>query len=84
MYGGEEEKVTLLCKNNIANVIVDRFGLETKRTLVDPEHFEIQVDVKISNQFLGWIIALGGDVLIKAPEDVKDKMGELLKNNYIC
>lgn len=84
MYGGEEEKVTLLCKNSIANVIVDRFGLETKRTLVDSEHFEIQVDVQISNQFLGWIIALGGDILIKAPEDVKDKMRELLKNNYIC
>ena len=81
MYGGEDERVTLLCENKMANVIIDRFGLDTKRNRVDDKHFEVRVDVQVSDQFLGWIIALGGKIVVKAPEKVKSLMVELLEKN---
>lgn len=45
---------------------------------VDDSHFRVRVDVAVSNQFLGWIVALGGRVLIEGPDGVKEWMKELL------
>jgi predicted DNA-binding transcriptional regulator YafY len=37
-----------------------------------------QVDVALSNQFLGWIFSLGTDVRVLAPQEVVEKFrGEL-------
>lgn len=77
MFGGEEERVILRCHNDMANVIIDRFGLDTTRMKVDDEHFEVRIDVQISDQFLGWIIALGDGVEIVGPEDVVKKMADI-------
>ena len=82
MFGGEEERVILLCKNEMANVIIDQFGRETKLQKVDEEHFRTRVDVAVSDQFLGWIIALRGDVQIEGPDRVKKQMEELLERKY--
>ena len=41
---------------------------------VDEEHFQTTVNVSVSNQFLGWIMALGDDVKITGPEEVVDRM----------
>ena len=83
MFGGQEERITLLCKNEMANVIIDQFGMETKLTKVDDEHFRVRVDVAMSDQFLGWIFALGGRVAIEGPSGVKERMNELLSMKYI-
>ncbi len=74
MYGGKEERVILLCRNRMANVIIDRFGIKTPRLRVDEEHFEARVDVQVSDQFLGWIIALGPDVRVVGPKTCVDRM----------
>ena len=37
---------------------------------------EINVDVAMSDQFLGWIFALGGMVRITGPKNVVKKFGE--------
>ena len=83
MFGGKEERVTLLCKNEMANVIIDQFGKETNLMRVDDEHFEARVDVVVSDQFLGWIISLGGKVRVVGPDDVKKKIIELVNKEYI-
>ena len=59
MYDGDEQTAALICDNNMANVIIDQFGRETKLQKLDDEHFKAKVDVAVSDQFLGWIIALG-------------------------
>ncbi len=82
MYGGDFEKVTLRCKNEMANVIIDQFGKDAKLMKVDAEHFEVRVNVAVSSQFLAWVIALEGNVKITGPENVKEEMQELLKNKY--
>ena len=82
MFGGEEERVTLLCTKDMANVIIDQFGRDVTLRKVDDEHFEVRVDVVVSNQFFGWIVALDGKVMIKAPEKVKHDMNALLQKKF--
>ena len=83
MFGGEEERVTLLCKNEMANVIIDQFGRDVTLRKVDDEHFKVNVDVVVSSQFLSWVIALEGNVIIDGPAKVKKKMKDLLNNPFI-
>ena len=80
MFDGVEQTVTLKCKNRLSNVIVDQFGKDVHMVPVDAEHFTVNVDVAVSNQFYGWVIALGGDAVIEKPKEVKDEMEVLLKN----
>lgn len=70
MYAGEEEAVKLLCENRFAGVMIDRFGKEITMVTVDEQHFTITVKVAISEQFLGWVFALGEGVKIIGPERV--------------
>ena len=83
MYGGDFEKVTLRCKNEMANVIIDQFGTDVRLVPVDDGHFEVRVNVAVSSQFLSWVIALEGNAKIVGPDKVKDAMKELLKKKYI-
>ena len=61
-------------KNNMAGVLMDRFGKDIFLVPVDEEHFRTQVTVAVSNQFFGWIFALGSDIRIAGPEEVVDMM----------
>ena len=82
MYGGEMEKVTLLCENEMSNVVVDQFGHKVDMVPVDKDHFSVQVDVAVSPQFFGWIVGTGGKVKVLEPETVVDGMREL--SGLIC
>ncbi|MBR5932014.1 MAG: WYL domain-containing protein [Lachnospiraceae bacterium] len=74
MFGGETEIVTIEAENDLVGVFIDRFGKDIPLHKVDQDHFSISVDVEVSPQFLGWIIALGEQVKITAPADVVKKM----------
>jgi predicted DNA-binding transcriptional regulator YafY len=76
MFGGEEQTVKLVCDNSLAGVIIDRFGKEVMIFPVDEEHFEVNVRIAVSRQFLGWVIALGEGIRITEPESVVEKMRE--------
>lgn len=78
MFDAEEEKVEILCSNNYAGVMIDRFGKECRRKKVDDEHFIIRVNVAVSNQFLAWIMALGEDVKVIGPQSVLDRIDKEL------
>lgn len=74
MYGGEEETVHLVCHNSMAGVIIDRFGKDVTLRKHDENHFAVNVKVVVSKQFRAWIIALGENVQITAPESVVNQM----------
>ena len=74
MFGGKEQKVKMLVKNNLAGVIIDRFGKEVMMIPADEEHFTVNVDVHVSRQFLGWIFSLGEDIRIVGPDEVVEEM----------
>lgn len=78
MFGGEIQNVTLHCENELSNVVLDQFGKTTKITRVDEEHFEVNVEVAVSDQFFGWVVALGDKIKIISPEKVVSRIKQIV------
>ena len=76
MFGGKEQAVKLLVENSLAGVMIDRFGKDIMLIPADEEHFTVNVDVHVSNQFLGWIFSLGEGVKIVSPPQVVEQMNQ--------
>ena len=74
MFGGKEQTVKLLVKNNLAGVIIDRFGENAILFPTDDEYFTVNVEVHVSRQFLGWVFSLGDGIKIVGPDDVVEEM----------
>ncbi len=80
MYGGHDERVTLLCKNELAGVMIDRFGKNVMMIPGEDGMFKISALMTVSNQFFGWVTGLGTSVKILGPENVKEEYKTYLKN----
>ena len=74
MYGGKEEAVKLLVKNDLAGVIIDRFGKDVMMIPADADHFTVSVDVQVSSQFISWVFALGSQAKIVSPKNVVNQV----------
>ncbi len=74
MFGGKPTKVKIEFNNEMVGIFIDRFGRDI---LIRPAKkkgwSEISVDVALSDQFLGWIFALGPNVKITGPQEVVDR-----------
>lgn len=81
MFGGREETVMLQFENNLAGVVIDRFGTETTLIPVDETHFKCAVIVCISPQFFGWIVGCGNGAKILSPPCVAEEYATLLREN---
>lgn len=79
MYGGREELVTLRCKNELAGVIIDRFGTDISLSPSGEGFFEIRARVAISPPFLSWVMTFGSDISIIAPQNVKEEYVSLAR-----
>ena len=85
MFDGVDKKVCLRVKNDFIGVIIDRFGTDIDIKRYNDEWVTTNVEVTISDQFLGWIISLGENVVIVDPADVVDRMkaiGERIGRMY--
>ena len=80
MYDGSSETVTLLCKNDMMNYIVDRFGDAVETSQIDYEHFAAVAEVSVSQTFFAWVFQFDGDIQIKSPELVVDRYKAMLTN----
>ncbi len=72
MYGGQEEMVTLRCRNQLAGAMIDRFGRDITFYNLSDTHFEIRVKVHISPVFLTWLMNFGDEITILSPDRVKE------------
>lgn len=83
MFAGEPVRVKLAFKNDLVGIFLDRFGRDiTIRPSTREGWSETHVDVSMSDQFLGWIFALGTDVKIIGPEEAVDRFANELKMMY--
>ncbi len=74
MFGGKATRVKIAFDNEMAGVFIDRFGRDISIYMAKKEGWsEISVDVALSDQFLGWIFALGPKVKILSPKAVVDR-----------
>lgn len=74
MFTGEEQLVKLECANNMAGVIIDRFGKDLSFNKISSDVFTVNVKVVLSPQFFSWLMALGEGVKLVAPDTAVEKM----------
>ena len=67
MFDGEVQSVTMICENQFAGVILDRFGRDVWMRKEDDSHFRVTADVAVSNNFFGWLIGLGAGIKLIEP-----------------
>ena len=67
MFGGKESWVTLRCRQALASVILDRFGMDVTLVPDGEEYFTVSLEVVVSPQFWGWLFGLGEDAALTAP-----------------
>lgn len=79
MYSGEEVSVTLRFSNELAGVVIDRFGKNLSFFPAGDEHFETRIKVALSPFFFGWIAALGDKAVILRPQEAIDGMKEMIQ-----
>ena len=71
MYGGPEEKVTLRCKTEILDQVIDRFG-DGVEIRPGRNHFTVTVPVSLSTTFYAWVFQSVGKMNVVAPEYVRE------------
>lgn len=69
MYGGQTVKVRLRCKNELVNVVLDRFGLDVPM-MPDGDWVIATAEVAVSPMFLGWLCSFGGEMQVLSPDSV--------------
>lgn len=79
MFAGEAQDVKLRFTNDLVNVVMDRFGKDTKLIPDGDEHFVINVRVKAAPPFFGWVFQFGGKATILSPESIREKYREMLQ-----
>ena len=79
MYGGPEEKVTLKCKTEILDQVIDRFGDGIELKNVSRGMFEVTVPVSLSTTFYSWVFQYVGKMRILEPEYVREKYAGYLE-----
>lgn len=79
MFAGEEETVKLECANELAGVIIDRFGKDVSLHKKDDTHFTVNVKVAVSRKFFSWVMALGEGVQVLSPQGVVEQIKEEIR-----
>ena len=78
MYGGEEELVTLECRESLAGVMIDRFGTEPVFHKTEGG-FRFASRVIVSPNFFAWVMSFGSGIKIVSPDWVREKYLEELR-----
>lgn len=83
MYSGEQKPVELICRNDLLETMLDRFGDRIKVQKVDDESFLLRTNAVVSDGLAAWVLQFGGRVTVKMPKElinsVKLKAEEILK-----
>ena len=79
MYKGNEMTVELLCRNDLAGVIIDRFGEDTVFTHLTDTDFHAHVHVFASPTFYGWLANFPTGITVLSPESVRIGFSEHLR-----
>ena len=67
MFSGTESPVKLKVRDDLAHIVLDRFGQEVMLVPGQEGTFTVTVNVVVSPQFWGWVFALGDGVEVCSP-----------------
>lgn len=85
MYGGELVSVTMQFDNTLANVVIDKFGMNCHPHRNSDDTFCLTADVQIAPTFWGWFFQFGSKAKIIAPESIVEQAKQyidVLNENY--
>ena len=81
MFSGKTKRVEIEFPENMVGVFIDRFGKDILINKGKEEGiYKTFVEVAVSNQFFGWIFALGPNVKIAGPEEVVKEYKKVIKD----
>lgn len=80
MFGGETVRVELLVKNDLASVVIDRFGNNITVYKSDDTHFKFFTNIQKSNMFFSWISGFGDGIELVSPKDLRDEYKKYLSD----
>ena len=72
MFAGDIKPVELICKNEILEEFMDRFGEKCNMTAFDDEHFVAKFDVAVTNGLVSWIMQFGDSIKVRGPKELKN------------
>ena len=72
MFSGDIKPVELICKNDIIEEFIDRFGDKCTIVPVDDAHFSAKVSVAVNDGLVSWIMQFGDDILVAHPKELKN------------
>lgn len=73
MYGGELMSITMQFDNSLANVVIDKFGMNCHPHRNSEDTFCLTADVQIAPTFWGWLFQFGSKAKIIAPESAVEQ-----------
>ena len=68
MYAGQPCQLRLRCRNRLAGVVVDRFGLDLPLAADGEGYFTASPEVVVSPPLWGWLFGLGDGVEVLSPD----------------
>lgn len=80
MFSGTDANVKLRCREELAGVVLDRFGQEAMLVPGEDGTFTVTVAVVVSPQFWGWLFGLGSGVELVAPAWAAEEYRERLRD----
>ena len=81
MYGGKEYTVKMRFRNELADQVIDQFGVDITMIPTDSEHFTVKVPIQVSPTFYAWVSTFGRRVKILEPESVVEGMRNFLQKS---
>lgn len=82
MFGGKETQVKLRVRNDLAGIIIDRFGKDIMMIPDGADHFHVNVEVQVSSHFFGWIVSIGNGIRLIGPDEVVEQFRAEIKRLY--
>lgn len=79
MFGGKDVSVSLRCKNDMAGVIIDRFGKGHTFVPDGENYFIVNVEITSSPQFYGWLASMADSIKIRYPKTIQEDYLTYLK-----
>lgn len=68
MYDGEEVEVTLRCRNELIDQVIDKFGTKIVLQHKTRTTFDLTVPVSLSGTFFSWVFQYAGQMTVVKPE----------------
>ena len=72
--GGEPEDVVLRFPKEIGSDLENKLYIETQDITEKPDHYIMKVKVRISYEFISWLMGWGGDVKVLKPQSLIDTL----------